>query len=135
MATGTRANVARSARAVTTGTTSDARRVVDGTRVVEDESFSQRMMTTRDVDSMTTTTGEMAVAATTRDRRGTTVRRESARAFVARRREMFLVQMDVENKTREMARLEARGETRGGAAEIGAHVGGGSGAVRRVFAR
>ena len=35
------------------------------------------------------------------------MRRESARAFVARRREMFLVQMDVENKTREMARLKA----------------------------
>ena len=54
----------------------------------------------------------MAVVAPTRDRRGTTVRRESARAFVARRREMFLVQMDVENKTREMARLEARAARR-----------------------
>ena len=54
----------------------------------------------------------MAVVAPTRDGRGRTVRRESARAFVARRREMFLVQMDVENKTREMARLEARAARR-----------------------
>ena len=103
MATVTRANVARRARGVTTGNAGDARGVVNGTRVVEDESFSQRVMTTRDGDAM-------AVVAPTRDGRGRTVRRESARAFVARRREMFLVQMDVENKTREMARLEARAE-------------------------
>ena len=104
MATVTRATCAGSARGVTTGRTRDARGVVDGTRVVEDESFSQKMMTTG--------TGTVAVVAPTRDRRGTTVRRESARAFVARRREMFLVQMDVENKTREMARLEARAARR-----------------------
>jgi len=110
MATVTRATCAGSARGVTTGRTRDARGVVDGTRVVEDESFSQRR--TRHGDSMTTGTGTMAVVAPTRDRRGTTVRRESARAFVARRREMFLVQMDVENKTREMARLEARAARR-----------------------
>jgi len=89
----------------------DARGVVDGSRVAEDESFSQRR---RGASTTTATAAAVAVAVATTAttaRRGA-ARRESARAFVARRRETFLVQMDVENKTREMARMEARSARR-----------------------
>ena len=98
--------VASTRRARDGETRDDARRVVDGSRVAEDESFSQRRG-----GASTTTTTAVATATATATRRGA-ARRESARAFVARRRETFLVQMDVENKTREMARLEARSARR-----------------------
>ena len=80
-------------------------------RVENETTTTTTALVRRDVVSGEKARGD-ALTTTTPTRVSSETARESTRDFVARKREIFLVRMDAENKLREIARLETEASRR-----------------------